>query len=84
MSSGMNATHDRAWLEAAGRIHPISFLKGVPLPDTRRARQNCQYIAMSRSALLGSFRNVNECKHALYTSHGVMLFACIRCNHFFG
>ena len=28
MSSGMNATHDRARLEAASRIHHISLLQG--------------------------------------------------------
>jgi hypothetical protein len=39
---------------------------------------------LGRSPLIGSFRNANGCKHALYTGHGGMLLARSKGDHFFG
>lgn len=61
------------------RISDVRELRFGPLPDGRRLRQNRRkqsfHIEISRSALIGSFRNANQFKYSLCIGRVVMLFA---------
>jgi hypothetical protein len=68
-------------------MDPESGLSGR-LPHGRCVRHNYRkqsfHIEISRSPPIGSFRNANKCKYSWYISHGVMVFACSRGDHFLG